>query len=77
MGIFPEMLVCGDITVITSCTKLTHHHAVDQIGVCSSILHGNSYKYFDAKHCFMLNNVQCKISQKLSHFAYSDTPFTC
>ena len=31
MGIFPEMLVCGNITVITSCTKLACHHAIDQI----------------------------------------------
>ena len=40
MGIFPEMLVCGNITATTSCTKLTHRHAVDQIG---TFLHGNSY----------------------------------
>ena len=32
MGIFPEMLVYRDITVTTSCTKLTRRHAVDQIG---------------------------------------------
>ena len=32
MGIFPEMLVRGDTIVTTSCTKLTRHHAVDQIG---------------------------------------------
>ena len=32
MGIFPEMVVCGDTTVTTSCTKLIYHHAVDQIG---------------------------------------------
>ena len=37
---FLEMLVCEDITVPTLCTKLTYHHAVDQIG---SILHNNSY----------------------------------
>ena len=29
MAILPEMLVCGDITVTTSCTKLTCCHAVD------------------------------------------------
>ena len=34
-------LVCGDITVTTSCTKLTCRHAIDRI--CGSILHGNSY----------------------------------
>ena len=40
-----EMLVCGDITATTSCTKLTRRHAVDRIGtrLCGSILHGNSY----------------------------------
>ena len=41
MRIFPEMLVCGDMTVTTSCTKLTCRHAVDQIGTLW--LHGNSY----------------------------------
>ena len=39
MGIISEMLVCGDITV-TSCTKLTCHYAVHQIG---TVWHGNSY----------------------------------
>ena len=38
---FPEMLVCGDITATTSCTKLTRRHAVYQIGTLW--LHGNSY----------------------------------
>ena len=34
LGIFSEMLVCGDyiVTVTTSCTKLTRYHAVGQIG---------------------------------------------
>ena len=32
MGIFPEMLVCGDITVTTSCTDLARCHSVNQIG---------------------------------------------
>ena len=32
MGIFPEMLVCGDITVTTSCTDLACYHSVNQIG---------------------------------------------
>ena len=88
MRIFPEMLVCGDITVTTSCTKLTRRHAVDQIGTLwlhstwQQLLY-NCSKYFGAKRCFLLNNARCKISQKLrlfsaiSHFAYSDTPFTC
>ena len=32
MGIFLEMLVCGDITVTTLCTDIAHHHSVNQIG---------------------------------------------
>ena len=40
MGILSEMLVHGDITATTSCTKLTCRHAIHQIG---SILYGNSY----------------------------------
>ena len=32
MGIFLEMLVCGDITVTISCTDLAHCHSVNQIG---------------------------------------------
>ena len=43
MGIFPEMLVCGDITVTTSCTKLTCRHAVHQIGTLWLHSTGNSY----------------------------------
>ena len=45
MGIFPEMLVCRDMTVTTLCTKLTRRHAVDQISTLwlESILHSNSY----------------------------------
>ena len=72
MGIFPEMLVCGDITVTTSCTKLTRCHAVDQIGTLwlhstwQQLLYSCS-KYFGAKYCFLLNNAQCKISQKLTY----------
>ena len=31
VGIFPEMLVCGDITMATSCTDLAHRHSVNQI----------------------------------------------
>ena len=74
MGIFPEMLVCGDITVTTSCIKLTHCHAVDQIGTLwlqstwQQLLYSYS-KYFGVKHCFLLNNAQCKISQKLRLFS--------
>ena len=33
MGIFPEMLVCGDITLTTSCTDLARRHVVDQISL--------------------------------------------
>ena len=85
MGIFPEMVVCGNITVTTSCTKLIHNHAVDQISTLwlhstwQQLLYSCS-KYFGAKHCLLLNNVRCKISQKLrlfqaiGHFAYSDMP---
>ena len=67
MGLFPEMLVYGDITVTTSCTKLTRRHAVDQIGTLwlhstwQQLLYSCS-KYFGAKRCFLLNNTQCKIS---------------
>ena len=90
MGIFPEMLVCGDITVTTLCAKLTHRHAVDQISTLwlhftwQQLLYSTSCsKYFGAKRCFLLNNTWCKISQKLrlfsaiGHFAYSDMPFAC
>ena len=28
MGMFSEMLMCGDITVTTLCTKLTRRHSV-------------------------------------------------
>ena len=41
MGIFPEMLVCGDITVTTLCTKLAMLSIRSVL--CGSILHGNSY----------------------------------
>ena len=74
MGIFPEMLVCGDITVTTSCTKLTRRHAVDRIGTLwlhstwQQLLYSCS-KYFGAKRCFLLNNARCKISQKLRLFS--------
>ena len=53
VGIFPEMLVCGDITVTTSYTKLTHHHTVDQISTLwlhstwQQLLYSCS-KYFNA-----------------------------
>ena len=73
-GIFPEMLVCGDITVTTSSTKLTCCHAVDQIGTLwvhstwQQLLYSYS-KYFGAQRCFVLNNAQCKISQKLRLFS--------
>ena len=40
MGIFSEMLTCRDVAVTTSCAKLTHHHAINQIG---TIIHCNSY----------------------------------
>ena len=43
MGVFSEMLMCGDITVTTLCTKLTCRHAAYQLVLCGSILHGNSY----------------------------------
>ena len=88
MGIFPEILMCGDITVTTSCTELTRCHAVDQISTLwlhftwQQLLYSCS-KYFGAKCCFLLNNARYKISQKLrlfsaiGHFAYSDMPFTC
>ena len=74
MGIFPEMLVCGDITVTTLCTNLTCRHAIDQIGTLwfhstwQKLLYSYS-KYFGAQHCFVLNNAQCKISQKLRLFS--------
>ena len=74
MGIFPEMLVCGDITATTSCTKLTRRHAVHQIGTLwlhstwQQLLYSCS-KYFGAKRCFLLNNARCKISQKLRLFS--------
>ena len=32
VGTFPEMLVCGDITMATSCTDLSCRHSVNQIG---------------------------------------------
>ena len=88
MGILSEMLVHGDIAATTSCAKPTCRHAIHQISalwvhsIWQQLLYSCS-KYFDAKHCFLLNNTQSKISQKLklfsgiSHFAYSDTPFTC
>ena len=88
MRMIPEMLVRRDIIATISCAKLTHRHAVDQIGTLwlhstwQQLLYSCS-KYFGAKRCFLLNNARCKISQKLrlfsaiGHFAYSDTPFTC
>ena len=88
MGIFPEMLVYGDITVTTSCTDLARHHSVNQIGTLwlhstyQQLLYSCS-RYFSAKRYFLQNNTQSKISQKLrlflaiSHFVYSDMPFTC
>ena len=70
MGIFLEMLVCGDITATTSCTKLTCRHAVDQIGTLwlhstwQQLLYSCS-KYFGVKHCFLLNNAQCTVKNRM------------
>ena len=77
MGIFPEMLVCGDITVTTLCTKLTCRHAVDQIGTLwlhstwQQLLYSCS-KYFGAKRCFLLNNVyqSAEVEAILSHWPF-------
>ena len=30
--IFPEVLMCGDITMATPCTDLSRRHSVNQIG---------------------------------------------
>ena len=32
VGNFPELLVCGDIKVMTSCTDLARRHSVNRIG---------------------------------------------
>ena len=39
MGIFPEMLVCGDITVTTSCTDLAITILSIRLITCGSILY--------------------------------------